>query len=614
MANPNIEVDLILKVDGVTSGVKAATSQLDKLGNAVQSTAPKVDSLTKATSKYNSIGIDFARVIQDAPFGIIGVGNNIQQLAQSFSVLGKEGDSLKTRLGSALGQIFNSGNLLILAVSAITTVLTLWKQGFFKTEEAAKSLRETLEEYRKTLDGVKKANLEGQINAQKELSNLKLLQIQAENASLSQEKRNQAVAQLQKQYPEYLKGLTDEQIKAGQVGDAYKNLTEDIIALSKAKALSAELDKKAGDLLTLRLQEEERANEIIKLRDKLQVALNNKVDAAARAAGQFTAENSDAMIIQMNIDKLVKDQLKSAEQRNKIIKEQLFIESQIVDENSKGANFVKDTGKAIDQNKEKLKQFSKGWEEYNLQQQIAAEFQDKLTFGIKDYEKSIFSALSSYNQIQSKDVKIKLDVEGFEPEQADPMPFENFLDLVAYQLDKLPELEQRVSEFAKTINDLITVNVTDAFIDLGYTIGEALATGGNVLKAIGGSLLKSFARFLGQFGEQLIAYGVAASAFGKVSLALAVPGAAVIAAPVAIAAGIALTAIAGVIGSLGSKGPGGGGGGAGGGSAAPAGSSFTGGGVGGLFEQNRDVSGEFVVRGNDLVYVLGQANNKINKG
>ena len=56
------------------------------------------------------------------------------------------------------------------------------------------------------------------------------------------------------------------------------------------------------------------------------------------------------------------------------------------------------------------------------------------------------------------------------------------------------------------------------------------------------------------------------------------------------------------------------GGGAGGGSAGQ-GSTFTGGGAqGGLFAQNRDVSGEFVVRGNDLVYVLGQANNKINKG
>jgi hypothetical protein len=616
MSNPTIEVDIVANVAGIASGVKTATSQLDQLGNAAQSTAPKFEQLGKATSRYNAIGIDFARVIQDAPFGIIGVGNNITQLAQSFSGLGKAGDSLVSRLKLGFAQIFSSGNLLVLAVSAITTVWTLYEKGAFKSEEATKSLSQRLDEYREKLQGVTKANLEGQISAQKELSNLKLLQIQAQNTNISLEKRLEAVDQLKKQYPEYLKNLTDEQILTGKVGESYKNLTDDIIALAKAKALSAELDKKAGDILTLRLQEEQRANEILQLREKLQVAINNKIDAGARVAGQFTAENDDAMIIQMNIDKLIKEQLKSAEDRNKIAKEQLFIESQIVNENSKGANFVKQTGKAIDANKDKLEKYSDAWNDYNLSLATTQELQDKLTFSIKDYEKSIYSALTSFQEIKSKEVKIKLDVEGFEPETAGPRPFQIFLDDVAYQLDRLPELEQRVAEFATSINDLIKGNVTDAFIDLGYTIGETLASGGNVLKAIGGSLLKSFARFLGQFGEQLIAYGVAAGAFGKLSVALATPGAAIIAAPLAIAAGVALTAIAGVIGGLGKKGMGGGGGGGGGGSAgAGGGSQFTGlGAQGGLFAQNRDLNGELVVRGQDLVYVFGQANNRINKG
>lgn len=665
MSNPRIEVDFAVNVAGVASGVSAATSQLEKLGKAAQSTAPQVDSLAKATNKYNVIGLDFARVIQDAPFGIIGVGNNIQQLAQSFSTLGNAGDSLNSRIKLAFGQIFTSGNLLVLAVSAITTALTFYEKGAFKSEDATKSLREQLEKYRETLDGVAKANLEGQIAAQKELSNLKLLQIQAENTSLSQEKRNQAVDQLQKQYPEYLKGLTEEQIKTGQVGDAYNKLTNDILALAKAKALSAELDKQAADLLTLRLQEEQRANEILQLREKLQVAINNKVDAGARVAGQFTAENDDALIIQMNIDKLIKEQLKSAEERNKIIKDQLFIESQIVDQSSKGANFVKQTGKEIDANKDKLEKYSAAWDDYNLQQETAKILQDKLTVSSSEYEKQILKVLKTSKEpilpqvtgdnawdqytfsvyqfqkasfeankeitetskkalefgerikgLENKEIKIKTTIEGFDPEKAGATPFQIFLDDVAYQLDKLPSLQERVADFAKQTNDLIKGNVTDAFIDLGYTIGETLATGGNVLKAVGGSLLKSFGKFLGQFGQQLIAYGVAASAFGKVSAALANPATAIIAAPLAIAAGIALTAIAGAIGSLGSKGPGGGGGGSGaGGGSAAQGTSFTGGGAqGGLFAQNRDLNGELVVRGQDLVYVFGQANDRINKG
>ena len=98
MSNPRIEVDVVANVAGVASGVSAATSQLDKLGKAAQATAPKFENLSKTTSRYNSVGIDFARVIQDAPFGIIGVGNNIQQLAQSFSGLGQAGDSTKSKI------------------------------------------------------------------------------------------------------------------------------------------------------------------------------------------------------------------------------------------------------------------------------------------------------------------------------------------------------------------------------------------------------------------------------------------------------------------------------------------------------------------------------------
>jgi hypothetical protein len=668
MSNPRIEVDVVANVAGVASGVKTATSQLDQLGNAAQSTAPKFEQLGKATSRYNAIGIDFARVIQDAPFGIIGVGNNITQLAQSFSGLGKAGDSLSSRLQLAFGQIFSSGNLLVLAVSAITTVWTLYEQGAFKSEEATKSLREKLDEFKESLDGVKKATLEGQIAAQKEISNYKLLQIQAENTNISIEKRLEAVNELRKQYPDYLKNLSDEQILAGKVGEAYNKLTNDILALAKAKAFSAQIDKNTSDSLTLLLQEEERGIQILQKRAELQALVAQK--GRGEQGGQFVSGQDVGLAGQIRdiiseIDSLTKETITSSKERVRLAEQNFKLEAQIVGFSSQGANFAKQTGKEIDANTDKLKKYSQGWDEYNLQQESANFLANKYSVTQKDLEKNIRGvltaipkepvriisddeALQAYNdellktqkaayqvslelmrgsdsafkfsdnldKISGKNVKIKLDVEGFGDEQVGPTPFQNFLDSVALQLDRLPELEQRVADFAKTINELIATNVTDAFIDLGYTIGETLASGGNVLKAIGGSLLKSFARFLGQFGEQLIAYGVAAGAFGKLSVALATPGAAIIAAPLAIAAGVALTAIAGVIGGLGKKGMGGGGGGGGGGSAgAGGGSQFTGlGAQGGLFAQNRDLNGELVVRGQDLVYVFGQANNRINKG
>ena len=611
MSNPRIEVDFAVNVAGVANGVSAATSQLDKLGKAAQATAPKVEQLSKATSRYNGIGIDFARVIQDAPFGIIGVGNNIQQLAQSYATLGSAGDSTSKKLKLAFGAIFSTGNLLVLAVSAITTALTFYEKGAFKSEDATKSLNDELEKYRENLQGISKANLEGIKNAQSEIANFKLLQAQAENTNNSLQKRIEAVEQLKKQYPEYLKNLTNEQILTGNVGTAYENLTASIIATAKAKAFQSQIGENALNQATLAAQVEEN---LVKIKE-LQI---EKANVLASSEKQNARDKQDfltrAAAIQSNINALEDQNKKNKEDSKKIDEENNKLAGQINEKFSQGANFIKASGKEIDVNKDKLKQYSQGWDDFNLGQETARELQDKLTFSTKDYEKTISAALGSYQEIKSKEVKIKLDVEGFEPETAGPRPFEVFLDDVAYQLDKLPELEARVADFAKTINDLIEGNVTDAFVDLGYTIGETLATGGNLLTAIGGSLLKSFGRFLGQFGQQLIAYGVAASAFGKVSAALANPATAIIAAPLAIAAGIALTAIAGAIGSMGSKGMGGGGGGgsAGGGGV---GTAFSGGGAqGGLFAQNKDLNGELVVRGQDLVYVFGQASDRINKG
>ena len=700
MANPKIEVEIGAVIDGLRKGfgdsvkiietLERQALELDKALKAatdlpeIQSLNAKlaqtkaaltqlktagVEPLTKATSNYNSVGVDFARIIQDAPFGIIGVGNNITQLAGSFQVLKNQTGSTSGALKQAFSSIFSSGNALILGISLLTTAFTILQQkGFFKSEEAAKSLTDRLKEYEEGLRGVAAANLKGAQDAQKEISTLKGLELQATNTALSTKQRTDAVNELQKLYPEYFGNLTKEQIKNGDVGEAYIKVTESLISKAKAQAATNAIAQNSIELLTIETKLEEQKSKRLAQTAAAQAQVDALIEKRQKEGflTQGDLQRYDTLIKSINTaNESLKEEEVLQKEIVKIRKEDEQLIGKLNTSLEQGGNLIKDTGKAVDQNKDKLKEYSKGWDAFNLGQETARELQEKLTVSSKDYEKQILKVLSTnkepiipvvtgdnawdqytfsvyqleqasfeankeivktsqnalefgerLNSLAGKEVKIKLDVEGFEAEQAQKNPFEIYLDSLSLALDQLPTLEQQVADFAFAINDILKNNVTNAFVDLGYTIGETLASGGNVLKAIGGSVLKSFGNFLGQFGQQLIAYGVAAGAFGKLSLALAVPGAAVIAAPLAIAAGVALTAIAGVIGGLGKKGMGGGGGGggAGGGAAAPAGSTFSGGGIGGLLGGSRDVSGEFVVKGNDLVYVLGQANNKINKG
>lgn len=202
------------------------------------------------------------------------------------------------------------------------------------------------------------------------------------------------------------------------------------------------------------------------------------------------------------------------------------------------------------------------------------------------------------------------------------------LDALAASIQIQPEIadidDSKKTNFLLALKDfnaeasaIITNGAVNGLGDVGFAIGEALATGGDVVKAAGKALLGGVATIAEGLGQAAIKVGV-----GMIAIKLAFKNPAT-----AIAAGVALIALAGFIrakigggggGGI-TSGIGGGGGGGGGasvgGSGVGGGSSFTGGGAqGGLFEQNRDVSGEFVVKGQDLVYVLGQANNKINKG
>lgn len=652
MANPRIEVEIGAVIDGLRKGfgesvgiigalekqaldldkaLRAATTvpeianlnaKLAQTKSAIsQLKSTGIEPLTKATSQFNVVGLDFARVIQDAPFGIIGVGNNITQLAQSFSTLGKAGDSLSSKFKLALGQIFSSSNALILGVSILTTALTyLTQKGFFDSEKGAKSLTDRLKEYEETLGSVARATLKGIQNSEGELQKFKALTAQAQNLNVSDKNRLAAVNELQKQYPEYLGNLTKEQILTGQVGDSYDILTKQIIANAKAKAFSDEITKNSSDLRTLEKEQNDTANQILAKRIELQNAQARSNESGLKVSGQLAATDFTVLNITGELNDLIQKQTKSISEANKIKQSNLELDGLINQELQNGAVFTNKNTDARNQNTKALDEWKKKAEEIQrvLDTEAFLESREiKFDLNVEKFNKQIQDAFAPEKEIK---VKIKTDVV-LDEDIPDELPF---IDRLLERLNpkKFTEFEERTAQFATTMLGILDSGLGNAFVDLGQSIGEALATGGNVLSAVGKSLLGSVGKLLGDFGKQLIAFGVAGLAYSKLIKALFTdPVTAAPKAGLAIAAGIALVAISGAISSGLKSNSGGGGGGGGGGGVASVGSSgvgggtsFAGGGQGGLFQQNRDLNGELVVRGQDLVYVFSQANNKINKG
>lgn len=173
-------------------------------------------------------------------------------------------------------------------------------------------------------------------------------------------------------------------------------------------------------------------------------------------------------------------------------------------------------------------------------------------------------------------------------------------------------VSQVFADMANSIEQSIGTFIGDSVSDMFSSIGEALGSGGNVISAIGQSLLASFSGFLSNMGKMMAQYGGLLIAYGVAEAVLKnspEPASKIAAGAALVAIGAALSLAGGAIKGASSSGGGSASGGAGGGTSSYS-SSYSSGGNGG---------GEYVFRinGNDLVAVLSRnldRNQRLNAG
>ena len=95
----------------------------------------------------------------------------------------------------------------------------------------------------------------------------------------------------------------------------------------------------------------------------------------------------------------------------------------------------------------------------------------------------------------------------------------------------------KLQQFNESANNLIAGSISQTFSNLGSSIGEALASGGNVLSAVGNTIIQGLSSFLSEMGGMLVKYGTLAILKGKLDLAILAGG------PLAIGAGVAAVAV-----------------------------------------------------------------------
>jgi hypothetical protein len=248
-------------------GVKNSTdpSRILVLNNAIKATEAQ---LVGTRNAINGVGFNkfsagsnqaafaltnLGRVAQDAPFGFIGIQNNLNPLLESFQQLKAQSGSSSAAL-KALGQSLIGPAGLGIALSVVTAAIVFYQQYQQRANKSTKEAVDANKELAESIKTIEQVQAAGRSNASKDLSQLQSLYNATQNVNIPAKERLKIADDLIKRYPKYLEGLTAEEILAGKAASAYKSLTDAILAKGYAQAAEENRQKLINQQLNAKVE------------------------------------------------------------------------------------------------------------------------------------------------------------------------------------------------------------------------------------------------------------------------------------------------------------------------------------------------------------------------
>lgn len=252
----------IQALTGRINRLEVGLREYKKVQQDISNNPGYIDIDTEAvTRKTNNLKMQFSQVARELPslamgpqMFILAISNNLPMLADAISDVRKQNELLAAsgqkgvpvwkQLASSL---FSTQTALVAAISlgiVFGKDIASWVKELINGKKAIDNNKEALENY-------KKAMLESQQTAQNETVQLNLLYKAAVDSSKGMNERISAVKELKKEYPQYFKNLSDEEILVGKAADKYNELATAIMASAKAQAAKETLIKNSKEILDL---------------------------------------------------------------------------------------------------------------------------------------------------------------------------------------------------------------------------------------------------------------------------------------------------------------------------------------------------------------------------
>lgn len=279
----------------------------DGLGFSISQVARELPSLAISANTF------FLAISNNIPMVI----DEIQKLRAANEAAAKAGEAQVSITGKLVKSLFSFNTVMVLILTAFSIWgkdIVNWISGLITGKKKTDGLTRSIKHM---ADAMQDARLE----AAKETTKLNILYKMATNNAKSTKERTKAVKALRKEYPEYFKNLSDEEIKTGKATKAYNNLSKAIVENAKARAA---LDK-ITELQKQYIEEDQKrigalTNQVLAQRklDKAEADAQKTLDLGAEA---FEARSIGIVV---NVNKLksnIKEYGDEAERSSKKQKE-----------------------------------------------------------------------------------------------------------------------------------------------------------------------------------------------------------------------------------------------------------------------------------------------------
>jgi hypothetical protein len=238
-----------------TTSTKQLSSALDALGkrqselNKIVNAAPAALTRTSTASNQATLALsNLGRVAQDAPFGFIGIANNLNPLLESFQRLKATtrttGGALKA-LGSSL---LGAGGIGF-ALSVASSLLIVFGDKLFGAGKKAKEANEEFKRVQEVLKSVsgtiqERSNVAG-AGAADEIAKVRVLSGVILDQTKSYNERNNALLQLQKINKNYFGDISLEESSLKKLTGVVNEYSNALIAAEVVKAFGSDIAKLA---------------------------------------------------------------------------------------------------------------------------------------------------------------------------------------------------------------------------------------------------------------------------------------------------------------------------------------------------------------------------------